>query len=259
MGGITTSFTVHAVDSFGVIGDRADSIVVYSQQNVNMTLPPGNQGTPYSFQIDSDFGDSVITAVWGAPDGPYRYDGVSGGGTHINWGGSGDPGGMSIDASGLISGTPGSATNAASAPAQFEGVFGVVPQTPGHAVSPTFLIHFDGPLPPAPTCSLNGSPLTIAAGQSATLSWTTTGTVTSGSIDNGVGAVTVPTGSVMVSPSVTTTYHLTVTGPGGSSNCQVTITVVNPPPPPPGAGPAAVLQFVPFGGNDFSLSCNPFF
>jgi hypothetical protein len=77
--------------------------------------------------------------------------------------------------------------------------------------------------PPAPTVTFSASPTTIQAGQSSTLSWTTTN-ATSVTIDNGIG--TVPTnGSVSVSPSQTTTYTLTATGPGGTVTASVTVTV----------------------------------
>jgi hypothetical protein len=89
---------------------------------------------------------------------------------------------------------------------------------------------FAAPIPP-PTCSLSGSPLTITLGDSSTLSWTTTGTPDTATIDNGVGSVDPSGGSVSVSPTETTTYILTVTNGSGSSTCQVTITVIIPPPP----------------------------
>src|SRR5581483_9116540 len=56
-------------------------------------------------------------------------------------------------------------------------------------------------------------PSTIAPGQQATLSWTTSG-ATSVTIDNGVtlpaGGLS-PSGAAFVSPTVTTTYTLTAT------------------------------------------------
>ncbi|MBL8537075.1 MAG: RHS repeat protein [Hyphomonadaceae bacterium] len=77
----------------------------------------------------------------------------------------------------------------------------------------------------APTGTFSASPGTINAGASATLSWTSSG-ATSASIDNGVGGVTpVASGSVNVSPTVTTTYTLTLTGPGGQTTMQATVTV----------------------------------
>jgi len=76
----------------------------------------------------------------------------------------------------------------------------------------------------APTISAFGSSQAfISVGQSATLSWSTSG-ATSVSIDNGVGPQP-PSGSVTVSPLQTTVYTLTATGPGGSATAQTTITV----------------------------------
>ena len=70
--------------------------------------------------------------------------------------------------------------------------------------------------------SLAANPATISAGQSATLSWTSAN-VTSLTIDQGVGAVTVPSGSVTVSPSATTVY--TITGAPGGATASATVTV----------------------------------
>lgn len=66
-------------------------------------------------------------------------------------------------------------------------------------------------------------PTSVTAGQSATLSWATTD-ATEVMIDNGVG-MQGPSGSVMVTPAMTTTYHLTATGPGGSASADVTVSV----------------------------------
>lgn len=78
---------------------------------------------------------------------------------------------------------------------------------------------------PAPT--LVASPTTIAIpGGSSSLSWTTS-SATSASIDQGIGAVSpLAAGSVSVTPSVATTYTLTVNGPGGVATAQATVTPV---------------------------------
>lgn len=78
-----------------------------------------------------------------------------------------------------------------------------------------------------PTASLTASPTSITAGQSATLTWTTSN-ATSASIDNGIGTVQVPNGSMSVTPSQTTTYTLTATGTGGNATAQATVTVQPP-------------------------------
>ncbi len=73
--------------------------------------------------------------------------------------------------------------------------------------------------------TFTGSPQQIAPGAAATLAWDVTNS-TSVSIDNGIG-MQMATGSVMVSPSQTTTYTLTAMGAGGMTTAQVTITVAS--------------------------------
>ena len=87
------------------------------------------------------------------------------------------------------------------------------------------------PPPPAaasPTASISVDPNTIEKGQSATLSWQTSN-ATDVSID-GVGAVQ-PSGSQSVSPTDSTTYHLTAKGAGGTQEATARITVTQPPAP----------------------------
>jgi len=86
------------------------------------------------------------------------------------------------------------------------------------------------PPPPAPTASIAVTPNTIQAGQSASLTWQTSN-ATDVSID-GIGAVQ-PNGSQSVSPSDSTTYHLTAKGSGGTQEATARLTVTQPPPPPP--------------------------
>ncbi len=61
------------------------------------------------------------------------------------------------------------------------------------------------------------------AGQSSTLTWSSTN-ATSAQIDNNIGAVQ-PTGTQNVSPAQTTTYTITVTGAGGTATAKTTVTV----------------------------------
>jgi peptidoglycan-associated lipoprotein len=84
------------------------------------------------------------------------------------------------------------------------------------------------PPPPAPTASISVDPNSIQKGQSATLSWQTTGS-TDVSID-GIGAVQ-PSGSQQVSPADSTTYHLMAKGAGGTQDATARISVTQPPPP----------------------------
>ncbi len=88
------------------------------------------------------------------------------------------------------------------------------------------------PPPPAPVInSFTAEPSTIEAGQSSTLSWSTTG-ATDMNIDNGVGAVQ-GSGQRQVFPRASTTYTLTIRGPGGMDSRSVTVEVTSAPPPPP--------------------------
>ena len=86
------------------------------------------------------------------------------------------------------------------------------------------------PPPPAPTASISVNPNSIQAGQSASLTWETSN-ATDVSID-GIGAVQ-PNGSQSVSPTESTTYHLTAKGSGGNQEATARLTVTQAPPPPP--------------------------
>jgi peptidoglycan-associated lipoprotein len=92
------------------------------------------------------------------------------------------------------------------------------------------------PAPAAPTASLSANPGSIQPGQSSTLSWQTSN-ATDVTID-GIGAVQA-NGSQQVTPTDSTTYHLTAKGSGGSQEATARVTVAAPPPPPPpvAAGP----------------------
>lgn len=84
----------------------------------------------------------------------------------------------------------------------------------------------DFPLLPfsGPVITLSATPTVILPGQSATLSWNVTGTASSVSIDQGIGAVTT-SGSGSVTPTATTTYTLTATGDSITRTKSVTVTV----------------------------------
>jgi phospholipase C len=83
------------------------------------------------------------------------------------------------------------------------------------------------PPPAAPSIQLTADHTSITSGQTATLSWSSTN-ATSITLDNGIGTVTVPSGSKAVSPTSTTTYTATAAGPGGSTTASVIITVTAP-------------------------------
>jgi peptidoglycan-associated lipoprotein len=92
------------------------------------------------------------------------------------------------------------------------------------------------PPPPAaakPTVSIQANPTTIDKGGSSTLTWTSTD-ATQLTVSPDVGSVNAQ-GSTQVSPANSTTYTITASGPGGSADSSVRVTVNQPAPPPPQA------------------------
>ena len=80
---------------------------------------------------------------------------------------------------------------------------------------------------PAPTVLIGADPATIQEGGTSTLTWSSTD-ASSCTIDQGIGSVA-PNGSTTVSPTETTIYTITATGPGGTVTNSVTVTVTPPP------------------------------
>jgi FG-GAP repeat protein/glucodextranase-like protein len=83
---------------------------------------------------------------------------------------------------------------------------------------------------PTVTVELNADPGNIMAGESLTLSWNSD-QASSCVIEPGIGAVNVD-GSITVSPTETTSYTITATGPAGTTTDSVIVNVVNPSVPP---------------------------
>jgi peptidoglycan-associated lipoprotein len=73
-----------------------------------------------------------------------------------------------------------------------------------------------------PTATITADPQAIDLGQSVVLNWRTTDATTA-SID-GIGNVAV-NGTQTVSPSNSTNFHLVATGPGGTTDASVRVTV----------------------------------
>src|SRR3977135_695545 len=76
----------------------------------------------------------------------------------------------------------------------------------------------------APALTVTAQPTSVILGSSTALTWSSTN-ATSVSFDNGVGQVAL-SGSKSEIPPVTTTYHGTATGPGGTAQASVTVNVV---------------------------------
>ncbi len=73
------------------------------------------------------------------------------------------------------------------------------------------------------TVGLTATPPKIGPGQTATLNWTSAN-ATALSIDQGVGTVNPPSGSISVSPGATTTYTITATNGTATATAQATVT-----------------------------------
>jgi peptidoglycan-associated lipoprotein len=82
-----------------------------------------------------------------------------------------------------------------------------------------------GETSPAPTATISVTPTSIPAGGSAVLAWRTTD-ATEISIE-GMGTVNAY-GTQNVAPTTSTTYHLVVRGPGGSTDATARLTVSAP-------------------------------
>jgi hypothetical protein len=95
---------------------------------------------------------------------------------------------------------------------------------PGGTATATAIVTVNSEPPPGIVFS--AVPTSIQRGQSSILNWTTTNAV-SATINQGIGSVSL-NGSQSVSPQETTIYMITVIGPGGSSNAQVTVAVTEP-------------------------------
>lgn len=98
---------------------------------------------------------------------------------------------------------------------------------------------------PAPTCTISAFPEDIFPNEDPEIKWTSKN-ATSATMDQGVGPVPL-NGSIFRFPSVTTTYTLTVEGPGGTGTCSATITVHNE--PAPTCTITAHPASLPYGGN----------
>ncbi|MDE2079494.1 MAG: hypothetical protein KGI73_03845 [Patescibacteria group bacterium] len=90
------------------------------------------------------------------------------------------------------------------------------------------------PPPPPPTCTLSVSPTTLSGPGTVTVYWDSQN-ATSGSIDNGIGALQGAAGNVSGTVSQTTTFTGTFSNDAGDTvECHATVTVTPPPPPQTG-------------------------
>jgi peptidoglycan-associated lipoprotein len=90
------------------------------------------------------------------------------------------------------------------------------------SAAPVDTSQYTPPPSAAPTATLTADPLAIDLGQSVVLNWRTTN-ATAVTID-GIGPVNL-NGTSNASPSTSTNFHLTATGPGGTTEANVRVTV----------------------------------
>ena len=93
--------------------------------------------------------------------------------------------------------------------------------------------------------TFTATPSLIASGGSTTLAWQITGADTA-EIDHGIGAINAAAGSLVVSPTNTTTYTLTATNGGGSTTAELTVGVDVPILPP------VLNEFLASNDSDFA-------
>lgn len=110
----------------------------------------------------------------------------------------------------------------------------------------------DSPADNPPRVSFAATPSTIRSGQSATLSWTTTG-ATAVQIDNGIGSQALA-GSINVTPAATTTYTLTAMQGSTTVTSTATVNVVSVPVVNVTSLPAPMLQSAGAGGASTSYA-----
>lgn len=93
---------------------------------------------------------------------------------------------------------------------------------------------------PKPTVSIQISPATVKAGDTATLSWNSSNAA-SVALDNGIGPVAA-SGSKTITPSTTTTYTATASSQAGTVTASTSVTVVFPPTLTFTANPPSIMQ-----------------
>jgi len=124
------------------------------------------------------------------------------------------PGIGAVDPSGSVSVTPASTTE-----------YTLTATGPGGAAEARTTVSVTVP---APTVTLHAAPSTITPGGVSTLSWSSTN-ADNCTIAPDVGAIDC-SGSISVTPTATTDYTITATGPGGTATTDVTVTVEEPQP-----------------------------
>jgi hypothetical protein len=218
-----TSVIPHSVKPGDIITASLQCTAACSPSSVQtwqLTMTDATAGWTWtqSFQYQS----SMASAEWiteapggGLPLADYTqstFDPVEANGLNPN---------LSLSANGVIMQDPYGETSNPSSPVNGDvfstcwGKGSLTPCTAGSFTTP----------PLATTVSLAASPKTISAGQSSTLTWSSTN---ASSCTGSHFAASATSGSAVVTPTVTTSYSVTCTGNGGSATALVTVTMSSP-------------------------------
>jgi len=183
----TTTYTITAT---GPKGSNTASVTVYV---VEPSLPPSVNISAVPMQVGPD---SIVTLTWNAVNADSCII---------------EPGIGAIGMSGSIKISPNETTSYTITASNFGG-------SATASVNVTVVY-------PAPVATISADPLSINQGESTTLSWSTT-SASSCVIEPGIGEVNI-SGSMVISPTATTTYTITATGLGGNTTVQTTVTVTD--------------------------------
>jgi glucose/arabinose dehydrogenase len=108
-----------------------------------------------------------------------------------------------------------------------------------------YLATASGQQPPIPTASLTANPTTVTSGQASMLTWNSTTANTCAGVNFSTGGAA--SGSLSVTPSISTMYKVTCSGPGGVASTTATVTVggttQNRPPTPTISIPLSTLTW----------------
>lgn len=122
-------------------------------------------------------------------------------------------------------------------------------------VNGSLLAAAGGPVVAPPTVTFSAAPATISPGGVSTLSWSASGATSCTGSGAGFDGPRPLSGSVGVTPAVSTTYSISCVGTGGTTNRQATVTVSGP----VGAAPVVTLTASPSiitAGEASTLSWN---
>ena len=193
----------------------------------------GSRWAEFGYSVGLVDGTAIVGAPW--VDAAYFYDYPSkslyldlepqvillGESATLSWESSSidtvtiDPGIGTVDPNGSTSVSPVSTTT-----------YNASGSGPDGTVTAEIILYIVDPSVP-PEAEVNASAETILEGDSVVLTWTATN-ATSVSIDPGIGTM-LPSGTLTLSPKVTTTYEITATGPAGTTTVSVTVVVRHPP------------------------------